>query len=255
MKVGESNLRPCHPIEHESVDSRAANLYSKAVGTQVDGSVVTDTEMDELQEGPNSANVQVSSQDYGFSSLCWFGTKSSATKSSQGCGKSNRSGMGDDGFVVVYRWKKKIGIRFQNKKQKPLLVKSTILGTRKTKGFDFSRAVNGSSKPVPIPVMQCQQPRGTAATLSPAGPTSGSNQAGPLPIQSTGSRPKLPCLNSKSSVQSPNQVKAMGLDYYYCIEDVDSGDDNGTAQFFATQMKVGMPKVPLPTAPIRPNDL
>ncbi|KAI3786257.1 hypothetical protein L1987_45392 [Smallanthus sonchifolius] len=39
-----------------------------------------------------------------------------------------------------------------------------------------------------------------------------------------------------------DQVKAMGLDYDYCIEDVDSDDENGTAQFFAAQMKVGMPK-------------
>ncbi|KAI3827121.1 hypothetical protein L1987_01185 [Smallanthus sonchifolius] len=195
-------------------------------------------------------------------------------------------------------------------------------------------AVNGNSKPVNIPVMQCQQPRGTAATLSHAGPTSGSNQAGPVPIPSTRSRPKLPCLNSKASVQSPNQVdtrnreytegvqvlpssimsppkpllepvlvereikdycisnaqkmaitsrlcgpskavraadmdsweqgehdffedqvKAMGLDYDYCIEDVDSDDDNVTSRFFAAQMKVGMPKVPLPTPLIRPNDL
>ncbi|KAI3685910.1 hypothetical protein L1987_79579 [Smallanthus sonchifolius] len=44
-----------------------------------------------------------------------------------------------------------------------------------------------------------------------------------------------------------DQVKAMGLDYDYCIEDVDSDDENGTAQFFAAQMKVGMPKVPIPT--------
>ncbi|KAI3814424.1 hypothetical protein L1987_14064 [Smallanthus sonchifolius] len=44
-----------------------------------------------------------------------------------------------------------------------------------------------------------------------------------------------------------DQVKALGLDYDYCIEDVDSDDENGTAQFFAAQMKVGMPKVPIPT--------
>ncbi|KAI3820202.1 hypothetical protein L1987_07745 [Smallanthus sonchifolius] len=37
----------------------------------------------------------------------------------------------------------------------------------------------------------------------------------------------------------------MGLDPDYCIEDVESDDENGTAQFFAAQMKVGMPKVPL----------
>ncbi|KAI3820206.1 hypothetical protein L1987_07749 [Smallanthus sonchifolius] len=30
-----------------------------------------------------------------------------------------------------------------------------------------------------------------------------------------------------------DQVKAMGLDYDYCIEDVESDDKNGTAQFFA----------------------
>ncbi|KAI3820203.1 hypothetical protein L1987_07746 [Smallanthus sonchifolius] len=34
----------------------------------------------------------------------------------------------------------------------------------------------------------------------------------------------------------------MGLDPDYCIEDVESDDENGTAQFFAAQMKVGMPK-------------
>ncbi|KAI3714444.1 hypothetical protein L1987_73046 [Smallanthus sonchifolius] len=44
-----------------------------------------------------------------------------------------------------------------------------------------------------------------------------------------------------------DQVKSLGLDYDYCIEDVESDDENGTAQFFAAQMKVGMPKVPLPT--------
>ncbi|KAI3759846.1 hypothetical protein L1987_50228 [Smallanthus sonchifolius] len=44
-----------------------------------------------------------------------------------------------------------------------------------------------------------------------------------------------------------DQVKALGLDYDYCIEDVESNDENGTAQFFAAQMKVGMPKVPIPT--------
>ncbi|KAI3732821.1 hypothetical protein L1987_64030 [Smallanthus sonchifolius] len=44
----------------------------------------------------------------------------------------------------------------------------------------------------------------------------------------------------------------MGLDPDYCIEDVESDDENGTAQFFAAQMKVGMPKVPLPT-PTRPS--
>ncbi|KAI3714450.1 hypothetical protein L1987_73052 [Smallanthus sonchifolius] len=44
-----------------------------------------------------------------------------------------------------------------------------------------------------------------------------------------------------------DQVKALGLDYDYCIEDVDSDEENGTAQFFAAQMKVGMPKVPIPT--------
>ncbi|KAI3823029.1 hypothetical protein L1987_10632 [Smallanthus sonchifolius] len=44
-----------------------------------------------------------------------------------------------------------------------------------------------------------------------------------------------------------DQVKALGLDYDYCIEDVESDDENGTAQFFAAQMKVGMPKVPLST--------
>ncbi|KAI3814416.1 hypothetical protein L1987_19171 [Smallanthus sonchifolius] len=38
----------------------------------------------------------------------------------------------------------------------------------------------------------------------------------------------------------------MGLDPDYCIEDVESDDENGTAQFFAAQMKVGMPKVPFP---------
>ncbi|KAI3811868.1 hypothetical protein L1987_16564 [Smallanthus sonchifolius] len=43
-----------------------------------------------------------------------------------------------------------------------------------------------------------------------------------------------------------DQVKALGLDYDYCIEDVESDDENGTAQFFAAQMKVGMPRVPLP---------
>ncbi|KAI3823023.1 hypothetical protein L1987_10626 [Smallanthus sonchifolius] len=46
-----------------------------------------------------------------------------------------------------------------------------------------------------------------------------------------------------------DQVKAMGLDYDYCIEDVESDDENGTAQFFTAQMKTGMPKVPLPTPP------
>ncbi|KAI3820208.1 hypothetical protein L1987_07751 [Smallanthus sonchifolius] len=35
----------------------------------------------------------------------------------------------------------------------------------------------------------------------------------------------------------------MGLDPDYCIEDVESDDENGTAQFFAAQMKVGMPKM------------
>ncbi|KAI3809584.1 hypothetical protein L1987_19179 [Smallanthus sonchifolius] len=45
-----------------------------------------------------------------------------------------------------------------------------------------------------------------------------------------------------------DQVKAMGLDYDYCVEDVESDEENGTAQFFAAQMKVGMPKVPLPTS-------
>ncbi|KAI3674999.1 hypothetical protein L1987_84579 [Smallanthus sonchifolius] len=40
-----------------------------------------------------------------------------------------------------------------------------------------------------------------------------------------------------------DQVKAMGLDYDYCVEDVESDDENGTAQFFAAQMKVGMSKV------------
>ncbi|KAI3811867.1 hypothetical protein L1987_16563 [Smallanthus sonchifolius] len=40
-----------------------------------------------------------------------------------------------------------------------------------------------------------------------------------------------------------DQVKAMGLDYDYCVEDVESDDENGTAQFFAAQMRVGMPKV------------
>ncbi|KAI3740999.1 hypothetical protein L1987_58663 [Smallanthus sonchifolius] len=44
-----------------------------------------------------------------------------------------------------------------------------------------------------------------------------------------------------------DQVKALGLDYDYCIEDVESDDENGTAQVFAAQMKVGMPKVPNPT--------
>ncbi|KAI3677378.1 hypothetical protein L1987_87004 [Smallanthus sonchifolius] len=44
-----------------------------------------------------------------------------------------------------------------------------------------------------------------------------------------------------------DQVKALGLNYDYCIEDVESDDENGTAQFFAAQMKVGMPKVPNPT--------
>ncbi|KAI3805713.1 hypothetical protein L1987_21596 [Smallanthus sonchifolius] len=39
-----------------------------------------------------------------------------------------------------------------------------------------------------------------------------------------------------------DQVKVLGLDYDYCIEDVDSDNENGTAQFFAAQMKVGMPK-------------
>ncbi|KAI3777947.1 hypothetical protein L1987_47750 [Smallanthus sonchifolius] len=42
-----------------------------------------------------------------------------------------------------------------------------------------------------------------------------------------------------------DQVKALGLDYDYCIEDVESDDENGTAQFFSAQMKVGMPKVSL----------
>ncbi|KAI3814413.1 hypothetical protein L1987_19168 [Smallanthus sonchifolius] len=32
----------------------------------------------------------------------------------------------------------------------------------------------------------------------------------------------------------------MGLDPDYCIEDVESDDENGTAQFFAAQMKVGL---------------
>ncbi|KAI3724763.1 hypothetical protein L1987_64528 [Smallanthus sonchifolius] len=50
-----------------------------------------------------------------------------------------------------------------------------------------------------------------------------------------------------------DQVKALGLDYDYCIDDVESDDENGTAQFFATQMKVGMPKVPLPTPPSSPQ--
>ncbi|KAI3743667.1 hypothetical protein L1987_56729 [Smallanthus sonchifolius] len=45
-----------------------------------------------------------------------------------------------------------------------------------------------------------------------------------------------------------DQVKAMGLDYDYCIEDVESDDENGTAQFFAAQMKVGMPKGPFPAS-------
>ncbi|KAI3724756.1 hypothetical protein L1987_64521 [Smallanthus sonchifolius] len=45
-----------------------------------------------------------------------------------------------------------------------------------------------------------------------------------------------------------DQVKAMGLDYDYCVEDVESDDENGTAQFFAAQMRVGMPKVPFPTS-------
>ncbi|KAI3783232.1 hypothetical protein L1987_42308 [Smallanthus sonchifolius] len=40
-----------------------------------------------------------------------------------------------------------------------------------------------------------------------------------------------------------DQVKAMGLDYDYCVEDVESDDENGTAQFFSAQMKVGMPKI------------
>ncbi|KAI3820212.1 hypothetical protein L1987_07755 [Smallanthus sonchifolius] len=44
-----------------------------------------------------------------------------------------------------------------------------------------------------------------------------------------------------------DQVKALGLDYDYSIEDVKSDDENGTSQFFAAQMKLGMPKVPLPT--------
>ncbi|KAI3787671.1 hypothetical protein L1987_42301 [Smallanthus sonchifolius] len=50
-----------------------------------------------------------------------------------------------------------------------------------------------------------------------------------------------------------DQVKALGLDYDYCIEDVESDDENGTTQFFAAQMKVGMPKVPLPIPPHPPK--
>ncbi|KAI3688427.1 hypothetical protein L1987_82140 [Smallanthus sonchifolius] len=41
----------------------------------------------------------------------------------------------------------------------------------------------------------------------------------------------------------------MGLDPDYCIEDVESDTENGTAHFFSAQMKVGMPKAPSHTQP------
>ncbi|KAI3684048.1 hypothetical protein L1987_84571 [Smallanthus sonchifolius] len=37
-----------------------------------------------------------------------------------------------------------------------------------------------------------------------------------------------------------DQVKGLGLDYNYCIEDVESDDENGTAQFFTARMKGGI---------------
>ncbi|KAI3743660.1 hypothetical protein L1987_61371 [Smallanthus sonchifolius] len=53
--------------------------------------------------------------------------------------------------------------------------------------------------------------------------------------------------NLSGGIQGCGTAPKVCLDYNYCIEYVESDDENGTTQFFAAQMKVGMPKVPNPT--------
>ncbi|KAI3745542.1 hypothetical protein L1987_58656 [Smallanthus sonchifolius] len=168
-----------------------------------------------------------------------------------------------EGFTVVQRRKKKGGIIIPSKKQKPVVIRTAHVqykanpissaqtqngsgssarghssvalqdvtnrgatksasggskgGNLPSKGFDFSRAVNGKGG-------NTHRVRGVRAT--------------DMDVWEQGEHDFF-----------EDQVKAMGLDYDYFIEDVDSDDDNGTAQFFAAQMKVGMPKVLLPTPP------